>query len=121
MTGGSLEEQAALAAGAICVVILWILAATGVLSLLAWSCAPVLRRVAALACALWWRMVPLTLPGRLHERHVRRQLGMGSRHPEHVTRPPSGRHKRLLDTLEAELWPDGEWTDHIRDAWREGQ
>lgn len=39
---------------------------------------------------------------------------MGRWHPEHVTRHPSGRDARKLARLQAEAWPEGEWTWVIR-------
>lgn len=68
----------------------------------------------AVAVRAWWRLVPLTPPGMVHERHVRRQLGMGRKHPEHVTRHPSRADRRLLEALQAQAWPEGEWTDVIK-------
>lgn len=65
-----------------------------------------------------WRLVAVTPPGRLHERSYRRRLGMrgrmNCRHPEHVTRPATWPEKQLLSALQAELWPEGEYVDHIR-------
>lgn len=81
----------------------------GVLALLWWEG----RRRARQALA-WWRLVSLTPPGRRHERHVRRRLGMPPGHPEHVTTPPSRRDDRALARVQAELWPEGEWADVIR-------
>jgi hypothetical protein len=75
---------------------------------------PRAKAALAVAAAWWWRLVALTPPGRLHERHVRRHLGVARKHPEHVTRPPSRKNARRLDALQAEAWPDGEWTEVIR-------
>lgn len=69
-----------------------------------------MRAALAFAARAWWRLVPLTPMGRRHEKHVREELRMPERHPEHVTRPPSRRSARKLAALEAEAWPQGEWT-----------
>ena len=82
---------------------------------------------AAGAAPAWaWRALAVTPPGRVHERHARRELGMGRRHPERVTRPPRRRHQAQLDRWQAELWPEGEYAVLLRlwledGTWRGGR
>lgn len=73
-----------------------------------------MRAALPLAARCWWRLAPLTPLGRRHEKHVRAELGMPRRHPESVTRMPSRRSQRVLDALQGQAWPDGEWADVIR-------
>jgi hypothetical protein len=48
------------------------------------------------------------------ERETRRVLGMGRKHPEHVTWPASAKERALLAGLQERTWPDGEWADLLR-------
>lgn len=58
-----------------------------------------------------WRIAAVLPAGRIHERNVRRALGMPARHPERVTRMPSRRDQDLLDGLQLSAWPLNEWVD----------
>jgi hypothetical protein len=107
--------HATYALGAVCVLVLLSLAAHSVVPLRR------ARAVAAAVLAAWWRLVPLTPPGRFHERHARRELGMARGHPEHVTRVPSRADKAVLAALQSQAWPENEWVFHIAHFWRDGR
>ncbi len=54
------------------------------------------------------------------EQYARAALAMPALHPERITRDLPHAQKRQLKELAAALWPHSEYTQIIRNTWREG-
>jgi hypothetical protein len=70
-------------------------------------------RLAALATRLARAGGPLA---RRRERAARAAIGMPARHPERLTAELPGRDEQWLAALAAELWPEDEYAQIVRDT-----
>jgi hypothetical protein len=57
---------------------------------------------------------------RRRERAARAAIGMPARHPERITAELPGREEQWLAALAAELWPEDEYAQIVRDTRPDG-